>query len=161
MPSNMLKLKDDGRNILQEGNSITVTENDNKYCIKIDTKDMRIQAFKKPWLSSSPTKKVLEVVIDSDKNKIKYNSSAFPGERNIEGYKNLSLNTLDDARKVLTEVIENLKTENYKMFQDYLIDTMTMNLGLASPYPPLQLQYVPQYGKELDTIEHILKLLRE
>jgi len=161
MPSNTLKLKDDGRNILQEGDSITVTENDNKYRIKIDTKDMRIQIFKKPWLSSSPNKKVLEVVIDPDKNKIKYNSSAFPGERNIDGYKNLSLNTLDDARKILTEVIENLKTENYKMFQDHLIDTMIMNLGLASPYPPLQLQYVTQYGKELDTLEHILKLLRE
>jgi len=160
MPSNTLKLKDDGRNILQEGDSITVTEKDNKYRIKIDTKDMHIQVFKKPWFSSSPTKEVLEVVIDSDKNKIKYNSSAFPGERNIEGYKNLSLNTLNDARKVLTEVIENLKTENYKMFQDHL-DTMTMNLGLASPYLPPQLQYVPQYGEELDTLDHVLKLLRE
>ena len=160
MPSNTLKLKDDGRNILQEGDSITVTEKDNKYSIKIDTKDMHIQVFKKPWFSSSPTKEFLEVVIDSD-NKIKYNGSAFSGERNIEGYKNLSLNTLDDARKVLTEVIENLKTENDKMSKEYLIGTVIMDVGLASPYPPLQLQYVPQYGKELDTLEHILKLLRE
>jgi len=161
MPSNTLKLKDDGRNILQEGNSITVTENDNKYRIKIDTKDMRIQIFKKRWFSSSPTKEVLEVVVDPSRNIIKYNSRAFSKEINIKKNENLHVNTLADAEKVLTEVIEDLQEENGKVFSSYLRNNLYTDPSTVSPYVPLQSQYVPQHGEELKTLDHVLKLLRE
>jgi len=161
MPSSVLTLKNDGRNVLWDGHSIKVTESDGKYSIEIDIEGMRIAAFKKKMFSSSLTKKVFEVVVDPSRNIIKYNSRAFSKEINIKKNENLHVNTLADAEKVLTEVIEDLQEENGKVFSSYLRNNLYTDPSTVSPYVPLQSQYVPQYGEELETLDHILKLLRE